>query len=104
MGLFCCGSCIMGLWYPHPLQKLFSEAIVWLSGIQIDAWQCCSITLWRQIYLAFHIDAGSLPRDYDPNTQPNFIPNTGGMECIVLDPFAGRGCSKGLANGTCYAS
>ena len=32
-----------------------SQAMVWLSGIHIDAWQCGYVALWRQLYRAFHI-------------------------------------------------
>ena len=85
------------------LLNLFSATIVWLFAIQLDAWQCGYIAFWRRLHLAFHVDAGTLLRDQNPNMEPNFIPNPR-MECVVLDLLAGQGCATGYADAKHVAS
>ena len=54
---------------PSPLDRPRPRRGGWCSELN------CRPPPWRQLYLAFHIDAGTLPSDYEFSMQPNFIPN-----------------------------
>ena len=78
--LFLFSPMTMRVVYKPP--KVFSEVIVWLSGIQIDAWQCGDIALWRQLNLAFHIDAGQGIMIPTRSPISSSIPGTNRMCCV----------------------